>query len=73
VGQGGNSHMPHWMLAPIDHRVEIWKSYPVQRMVVEAPTERAAREQVAQAAPELPSPNPWRDPALTSCEEVDKG
>ena len=65
--------MPHWMLAPIDHRAEIWQSYPVQRLVVDAPDEAGARELVAKAAPEASLPNPWLDPALTSCEEVDKG
>jgi hypothetical protein len=35
--------MAHWMLAPIDHRAEIWRTYPVQRIVVEAPDEAGAR------------------------------
>jgi hypothetical protein len=64
--------MPRWMLAPIDHRAEIWQSYSVQRIVVEAPGEREARKQVANAAPEASQANPWLDPALTSCEEVDE-
>jgi hypothetical protein len=64
--------MPRWMLAPIDHRAEIWKTYPVQRIVVEAPDERAARKQVAGTAPSKLAPNPWLDPALTSCEEVSR-
>ena len=65
--------MAHWMLAPIDHRAEIWKTYPVQQIVVEAPNEREARKQVAAAARKPRLPNPWLDPALTSCEEVDPG
>jgi hypothetical protein len=63
--------MPHWIFAPVDHRAEIWQTYHVQRMVVAAPDERAARKQVADAAPWAALPNPWLDPALTSCEEVD--
>jgi hypothetical protein len=43
--------MPHWLLTPIDHRAEIWKTYAVQRIVVEAPDERTAREKVAAGAP----------------------
>ena len=30
--------MAHWLLAPLDHRAEIWQTYPVQRIVVEAGT-----------------------------------
>jgi hypothetical protein len=58
------------MLTPIDHRDEIWKAYPVQRIVVDAPDEWAARKRVANAAPETALPNPWLDPNRTSCEEV---
>jgi hypothetical protein len=68
--KGGKS-MAHWLLTPIDHRAKVWKTYAVQRLVVAAPDERTALEQVAQAAPETSEPNPWLDPALTSCEEVD--
>jgi hypothetical protein len=63
--------VPCWMLTPVDHRCEIWKTYPVQRIVVDAPDEWAARKRVAEAAPWAALPNPWLDPALTSCEEVD--
>jgi hypothetical protein len=63
--------MPHWMLTPVDHRAEIWQTYPVQRIVVEAPDERGARKQLANAAA-TSEPNPWLDPILSSCEEVDK-
>jgi hypothetical protein len=48
--KGGKS-MAHWLLTPIDHRAEIWKTYAVQRLVVEAPDERTARKQVAHATP----------------------
>jgi hypothetical protein len=60
--------MPHWMLAPINDRAEIWQSYSVQRIVVEAPDDPEARRRLAEAALEAPPPNPWPDPALTSCE-----
>jgi hypothetical protein len=63
--------MAHWMLAPIGHRAAIWKTCQVQRIVVEAPDERRARKQVANAVPDTPLPNPWLDRALTSCQEVD--
>jgi hypothetical protein len=62
--------MACWMLAPIDHRAEIWKTYQVQRIVVEAPDERRARTQVADAVSDTPLPNPWLNRALTSCREV---
>jgi hypothetical protein len=62
--------MPHWMLTPVDHRAEIWQTYPVQRIVVEAPDERSARKQLANAAAARSQPNPWLDPILSSCEEV---
>jgi hypothetical protein len=62
--------MAHWLLTPIDHRAEIWQTYHVQRVVVAAPDERRAREKVAAGAPQTLLPNPWLDPALTSCEEV---
>jgi hypothetical protein len=63
--------MARWLLAPIDHRSEVWRSYKVQRLVVEAPDECEARQQVAKATPRGPAPNPWLDLALTSCEKVD--
>jgi hypothetical protein len=63
--------MAHWLLMPIDHRAEIWKTYAVQPIVVEASDERTAREKVAAAAPRTRLPNPWLEPGLTSCEEVD--
>jgi hypothetical protein len=63
--------MAHWLLAPIGHRAAISKTYQVQRIVVEAPDERRARKQVADAVPDKPLPNPWLDRALTSCQEVD--
>jgi hypothetical protein len=59
---------PRWILTAVDHRAEIWKTYPVQRIVVEARDEHEARKQVAAAAPQHTAPNPWLDPALTSCE-----
>jgi hypothetical protein len=62
--------MPSWILGPINHRAEIWNVYAVQRVVVEAPCERQARGQVAAAAPDAASPNPWLDPNLTTCEEI---
>lgn len=62
--------MPHWILTAIDYQSEIWKVYPIQRIVVDAADEREARRKVAEAAPRSPRPNPWLDPALTSCEEV---
>jgi hypothetical protein len=62
--------MPHWILTAVDHRSEIWKVYPIQRIVVEAPDEREARQKVAAAAPRFPESNPWLDPALTSCEKA---
>jgi hypothetical protein len=65
--------MAHWLLAPIDHRAEIWQTYRVQRIVVEASAEWEAREKVAQGAPEAALPNPWLDPAATSCEKVEAG
>ena len=49
--------MPRWMLTPIEHRAEIWQSYSVQRIVVEAPGEREARKQFANAAPGASQPN----------------
>ena len=60
----------HWMLLPVDHRVRIWDSYPVQRVVVEASNEVEARQKVAGAAPVLDEPNPWLDPAMTRCEQT---
>jgi hypothetical protein len=63
--------MPNWMLTPVDHRAEIWKTYAVQRIVVEASAEWEAREKVAQSAPEAALQNPWLSAALTSCEEVE--
>jgi hypothetical protein len=63
--------MSHWMLTPTDHRAEIWKTYAVQRIVVEAPNERSARERVAKTAPITAQANPWLDPVLSSCEQVD--
>jgi hypothetical protein len=65
--------MPHWILTAVDHRSEIWKVYPIQRIVVEAPDEREARQKVAAAAPRFPQSNPWLDPALTSCESPRAG
>jgi hypothetical protein len=41
--------MPSWILGPIDPRSEIWKTYPVQRVVVEPQDEQEARRQVAEA------------------------
>ena len=65
--------MPHWILTAVDHRSEIWQVHPVQRIVVEATDEGEARKKVAAAAaPSEEAPNPWLDPALTSCEEVKK-
>jgi hypothetical protein len=40
--------------------------------MVEALDARAAREQIAAAAPCTLAAKPWLDPALTSCEEVKK-
>jgi hypothetical protein len=64
--------MAHWLLPPIDHRADIWKTYVVQRIVVTAPDERTARQQVRRCASSAAG-DPWLDPALTSCEEVDPG
>jgi hypothetical protein len=63
--------MSHWMLTPTDHCAEIWKTYAVQRIVVEAPNERSARERVAKTAPTAAHSNPWLDPVLSSCKQVD--
>jgi hypothetical protein len=64
--------MAHWLLTPIDHRADIWKIYLVQRIVVAASDERAARQQVRRYVPSAVD-DPWLDPALTSCEEVGPG
>jgi hypothetical protein len=64
--------MSSWLLAPIYHRAEIWQTYPVQRIVVEASAEWEAREKVAQTAPETALPNPWLDPSVTRCKRVDQ-
>jgi hypothetical protein len=66
--RGSGSMRPRWILTAVDHRAEIWRTYPVQRIVVEARDEHGARKQVAAAAPRHTAPNPWLDPALTSCE-----
>jgi hypothetical protein len=58
--------MAHWMLAPIDHRAEIWRTYPVQRIVVEAPDEAGARRRIAEAAPPSSAAEPW----LVSCPDL---
>jgi hypothetical protein len=63
--------MAHWMLTPLDHRAEIWRAYPVQRIVVEARNEREARKRVADVARGLSPPNPWLDRSLTCCEQVE--
>ena len=68
----GVKWMPRWILTVVDHRAAIWKTYPVQRIVVDAADERTARQQVAQAAPDASAPNPWLDSALTCCERVDR-
>jgi hypothetical protein len=62
--------MPSWILGPIDHRSEIWSTYPVQRVVVEARDEPEARAQVAGTVSAAAPPNPWLDPDLTSCDEI---
>jgi hypothetical protein len=62
--------MAHWMLAPIDHRAEIWGTYPVQRIVVEAQGRGGGSPR---RRPQAAQPNPGSYPALTSCEEVDPG
>jgi hypothetical protein len=62
--------MPNWILGPVDHRAEVWKVYPVQRIVVEAQAEWEARAQVAEAAPELHPANPWLEASQTTCEEI---
>jgi hypothetical protein len=54
----GEHAMPSWLLGPIDHRSEVWNTYPVQRIVVEASAEWEAREKVAETAPEAALPNP---------------
>jgi hypothetical protein len=63
--------MPSWILGPIDHRSEVWNTYPAQRTVVEASAEWEAREKVAETTPETALPNPWMDPVLTSCEQIE--
>jgi hypothetical protein len=61
------------LLAAIDHRSEIWKFYKVQRIVVDAPDEGGACQQVAKRLALRGSAlHPWLDPALTSCEKVDE-
>jgi hypothetical protein len=62
--------MPDWILGPIDHRSEVWNTYPVQRIVIEASAEWEAREKVAEVAADVPQPSPWLDPALTTCDEI---
>jgi hypothetical protein len=64
--------MPSWILRPIDPRSEIWNTYPMQHVLVEASAEWEAREKVAEAAPVVPQPSPWLDPALTSCEGIEE-
>ena len=63
--------MPRWMLTPIDHLAEIWNTYSVQRMVVEASAEWEAREKVAETAPRYRSRVSLRS-ALTSCEAIEE-
>jgi transposase len=58
-----------WM----DHQCEIWKACSVQQIVVEVCSRSEAREKVAQAIPEVPQPNPWVNPALSSCERAGEG
>jgi hypothetical protein len=62
--------MSKWILGPIDQRAEVWNTYPVQRLVVEAAAEREAREKIAEMSPEGRQPSPWLDPLLTTCEEI---
>ena len=62
--------MPSWILGPVDHRSEVWTTYPVQRVVVEAADEQGARQQVAGGIPAAARPNPWLDPDLTSCDQI---
>jgi hypothetical protein len=62
----------HWLLTPINHRADIWKPDLVQRIVVAAPDGRTARQQVRRWVSSAAG-DPWLDPALTSCEEVDPG
>jgi hypothetical protein len=71
--KAGRRPMSRWLLAPTDCQADVWKTYAVQRIVVEAPDERTARKQVAAAAPRTVAPDPWLDPALTTCEQVDDG
>jgi hypothetical protein len=53
--------------------IKVWETHHVQRIVVQAPNEREARKQVAKAGPMKEAPNPWLDPALTSCVKIDEG
>jgi hypothetical protein len=62
--------MPSWILGPIDPRSEIWKTYPLQQVVVEAPDEQEARRQVAETISDALPLNPWLDPGFTSCDEI---
>jgi hypothetical protein len=64
--------MGRWLLTPIDHQADVWKTYPVQRIVIEAPSECEAREKIAQAADAQLPKNPWLDSALSSCEPVEE-
>ena len=62
--------MSRWLLAPTNHRSEIWKSYRMQQIVVDVPDEGEARQQVAKrAATKGSAPTPWLDPALTFLAE----
>jgi hypothetical protein len=63
--------MPSLILGPIDHRSEVWNTYPMQRIVVEASAVWEAREKVAETTPETALPNPWMDPDLTSCDQIE--
>jgi hypothetical protein len=65
--------MSRWLLAPVDRRCEIWKSYKVQRIVVDAPDEGEARQQVAKRAAFSGSTfSPLAGPCPISCRKVDE-
>jgi hypothetical protein len=75
VGPASAVHTPAFLPAPTPSAWlklgEIWNTYPVQRIVIEASAEWEAREKVAEVSPEVHQPNPWLDPLLTTCEEIE--
>jgi hypothetical protein len=68
--------MPIWQLTPLDHTAPEWvASNYVGRAVIQAATERDARQAAVQAfgkeTPGVPwHTHPWRQLALVRCEEL---